>query len=114
MIAKTFSFIFGRNMPNIGLIGINITDDDFYHLAETGAQIEVDVANRRIRIGGRSFLFQLHSMELELVQNRGLAEAFRRYSGDVYEALTAKKDGGRVSKPAELEMDHTRLDGLQW
>ncbi|KAJ9131059.1 Aconitase [Pleurostoma richardsiae] len=49
VIAKSFAFIYARNQPNIGLLGITIKDDKFFDLAQTGADIEVDMAKSEHR-----------------------------------------------------------------
>jgi hypothetical protein len=43
VIAKSFTFIYGRNQANNGLLGIKIKDDRFYDLAREGESIEIDV-----------------------------------------------------------------------
>ncbi|OBR08003.1 Aconitase [Colletotrichum higginsianum IMI 349063] len=118
VIARSFSFIFGRNMPTIGLIGFVITDDEFYRLAGHGAEIEIDVQGRCVRVGGREFGFRLDDMELKLVENRGLAEAFRRHRKDVYDALcSGRGTSAEVPSPASLadvSMQRRKPEGLAW
>ncbi|WYZ36326.1 hypothetical protein EsH8_XII_000076 [Colletotrichum jinshuiense] len=118
VIARSFSFIFGRNMPTIGLIGFIITDDDFYRLADYGAEIEIDVQGRCVRVGDRVFAFRLDDMELKLVENKGLAEAFRRHRKDVYDALCYPKGAlTEVPSPASLadiSMQHKKTEELAW
>ncbi|KAL0941577.1 aconitase [Colletotrichum truncatum] len=118
VIARSFSFIFGRNMPTIGLVGFVITDEDFYRLADHGAKIEIDVKRRCATVGGRAFSFQLDDMELKLVENRGLAEAFRRHNKDVYDALCSAGDTSRVVKSpeslADFSKQHKTVEELAW
>ncbi|KAL3421013.1 aconitase [Phlyctema vagabunda] len=79
VIAKTFAFIYGRNQPNIGLLGIIITDDDFYARATDNAEIEVNLAGRTVTVGGKEFKFQLDDMEIKLINNKGLGGAYRLF-----------------------------------
>lgn len=102
IIAKSFSFIFGRNAPTIGLLAISITEDEFYHLARTGEEIRIDVEARSVRIAGKAFGFNLDEMELKLIENGGLPESFRSFGQDVFAALCRKKEP--VSLPALADM----------
>ncbi|PVH95116.1 aconitase [Periconia macrospinosa] len=90
VIAKTFSFIFGRNAPTIGLLAITILDDEFYRLAQTGVEIRIDVSGRMVHLQGGAFPFSLDEMEVKLIQNRGLPESFRKFGNRVFEMLCRK------------------------
>ncbi|KAF9690425.1 hypothetical protein EKO04_011558 [Ascochyta lentis] len=87
VIAKTFSFIFGRNAPTIGLLALTIQEEEFYELAQTGAEICVNVGSRLVHIRGKAFPFSLDEMEVKLIQNRGLPESFRKFGNSVFEML---------------------------
>ncbi|KAK1573053.1 aconitase [Colletotrichum navitas] len=118
VIARSFSFIFGRNIPSIGLIGFIINDEDFYRLADHGTEIEIDVQGRCVRVGDRAFTFRLDDIELKLVENRGLAEAFRRHRKDVYDALCSP-EGVLTEVPspatlADISMQHKKTEELAW
>ncbi|KDN70973.1 putative aconitase [Colletotrichum sublineola] len=118
VIARSFSFIFGRNMPSIGLIGFIITDDEFYRMTNHGADIQIDVQGRCVKVGGKEFGFRLDDMELRLVENQGLAEAFRRHRKDVYDTLCCGK-GASVELPspaslADVSMERRKPEELAW
>ncbi len=87
VIARSFSFIYGRNQPTIGLLGINIDDDDFYELVQTGTDIEINIPERLVKVGTRSFSFVLDEMELALIKSQGLAAAYKRFGKNVLQAL---------------------------
>ena len=110
-MARSYSFIYGRNQPTIALLGIIIDDDDFYLQVETGVEIEVDVSNRIVRVSGRDFTFALKEMELSLIRNQGLAQAFLKHGNEVFAALCG---GEKKPKTQETNMKSVdaHLEGL--
>lgn len=90
MIARTFAFIYGRNQPNIGLLGIIITEEEFYTRAIDNADIEIDLCARAVTVDGQTFRFALDDMELKLIHNKGLSGAYRLFG----KALFGKMCGG--------------------
>ncbi|PIG90111.1 aconitase family protein [Aspergillus arachidicola] len=65
VIAKSFAFIFQRNMPNLGLLGITMPEKSFHTAVEDGAEIAIDFNDSIIYIDGRAFRFNLSPMERE-------------------------------------------------
>nr|WOZ30804.1 McfD [Coleophoma empetri]BAN91491.1 putative 3-isopropylmalate dehydratase [Coleophoma empetri] len=104
VIAKSFSFIYGRNQPNIGLLGINIVDEDFYELAKTGSDIKIDIPGRVVQIEGQSFSFVLDDMELALIKSRGLASAYKTFGKNVFASLCGADTTLKVSELADLKL----------
>uniref|UniRef100_C9K7B9 Aconitase AMT8 n=1 Tax=Alternaria alternata TaxID=5599 RepID=AMT8_ALTAL len=90
VIARSFAFIFGRNMPNIGMLAIVLTDEAFYKAAQQGENIEVDVEGRVVHVAGQTFPFSLDDMELQLIRNRGLAASYQKLGSKVFAALCQK------------------------
>nr|QIW91870.1 HtyD [Phialomyces arenicola] len=109
VIAKSFSFIYGRNQPTIGLLGINISDDSFYDAAQTGTGIEIDLPGRLVKVGGQSFAFILDDMELSLIKSRGLAAAYKKFGKDVFQSLC--DDDHRTNMVYELADVKLRAHG---
>lgn len=105
-------------MPSIGLLGFVVADEDFYRLADHGAEIEIDVRGRCVRAAGRRFSFRLDDMELRLVESKGLAEAFRRYREGVYDALCSsegtRSKGPSTASLAEVSMQREGAGELDW
>lgn len=53
MIARSFAFIFQRNMPNLGLLGFTMHDQEFFFEASTeGKENSVDFDTGTIRLDG--------------------------------------------------------------
>jgi len=95
VIAKSFSFIFGRNLLSLDLFGINITDDRFYELAEEDGEVEIDVPGRRARVKGESFPFQLSSIQEEIYKQGGVVSMYKKYGKLLFTELTkAAAKGG--------------------
>lgn len=113
MIARSFSFIYGRNQPTIGLLGFTITDDDFYVSAQTGAEIEINLPGRLVTVGGRSYPFVLDEMELALIQQRGLAAAYKKFGRTVFQSLCDEQSTEMVPASQLAEM-HLGAVGKIW
>ena len=112
VIAKSFSFIFGRNLPALGLLGITITSKDFYDTSQDGMDITVDLDRQFVSVGGKNFAFELSQMERELHESGGITSAFHKYGSKLFEVMCAPEalsinamvaGGGScgVSKPIE-------------
>jgi len=111
VIARSFAFIYARNQPNLGMLGITMEDEEFFELAKDGAEIEVDVDGRVIRIGGREFKFNLSELEIQLLQQGGISAAFARWGKKILEKMTASKP----STTGEVTMERSKQDDeLQW
>ena len=110
IIARSFAFIYARNQPNLGLLGIVMDDEEFYRLAKDGANIVVDVDDRIIRIGGKDFSFTLSDLEVKLWQQGGMSRAFAKWGKQMLEQVTAppRAKGGIVGLVPETG------DELRW
>ncbi|KAJ5964340.1 aconitase iron-sulfur domain-containing protein [Penicillium vulpinum] len=104
VIARSFSFIYGRNQPTIGLLGLTITDDDFYASTQTGVDIEINLPRRLVTVGGRSYSFVLDEMELALIQQRGLAAAYKKFGKAVFQSLCDERLSETMSASELAEM----------
>jgi 3-isopropylmalate dehydratase small subunit len=111
VIAKSYSFIYARNQPALGLLGIIMNDEEFYVLAKDALEISVDVDARTITLAGREFPFTLSELEIKLWQQGGMTAAFRAWGSGILEKLT----GGSkpVRKQAVMEKP-VQDEELQW
>jgi 3-isopropylmalate dehydratase small subunit len=107
VIAKSFAFIYARNQPNLGLLGVTIADEEFHSLAKDGEEVEVDVTNCKVRCGGKSFGFQLSDMEKQLIAAGGLTEAFQKFGKQLFNVMCQPKS--KIAKPMM-----TGQEGLQF
>ncbi|KAK5996401.1 Putative aconitate hydratase [Cladobotryum mycophilum] len=87
VIAESFAFIYGRNQPSLGLLGICIDDQAFYTAATDGVDIDVNLNTRRVHVAGREFPFQLSDMEIELVELGGITPAFTKFGKEVFDMI---------------------------
>ena len=120
VIAKSFAFIYGRNQPNLGLLGITMTDARFFDAAQDGKGIRVDVENGVVEVEGteEKFGFELSRMERQLNECGGLTEAFRKWGKGLWETLCAEKPGSKSRKKGggkgvEVPVQEGKED-LQW
>lgn len=112
VIAKSFAFIYGRNQPNLGLLGITITDESFYEAAVDGASIEIDLDRFRVRIGEAEWRFEFSLMEKELIRAGGLSNAFQKFGSRLFEVMCAPKVVESGSGVQDESCGNTK--GLEW
>lgn len=93
VIARSFAFIYSRNQPSLGLLGITIADEAFYDAARDGEAIEVDLDQNVAIVGGREFPFELSQMEKSLTSLGGVAPAFNKFGKKIFDALTSGSRG---------------------
>ena len=114
MIAKSFAFIYARNQPNLGLLGIAISDESFYEAAKDGVEVIIDLARFVVRVDGveQEWAFQLSSMERELIEVGGLNSAFKKFGKRLFNVMCAPKG----SAPSVAQKDETcgTVGELQW
>jgi aconitate hydratase/homoaconitate hydratase len=90
IVAKSFAFIHKRNLVNEALPFLVVQDAEFYALAGEGEEIEVDLAQGRVRVAGRSFVAEAPSKIIQaLVGEGGIVPAIQRHGTTVFEKLTA-------------------------
>lgn len=100
----------------MGMLGIVIQDEDFYALAAHDQGIEVNVANRKIRVADREFPFALDEMELRLIENDGLAASLDHAGSAVFAALCRSETNAinsRASDGSSSSCGSSQGD-LQW
>ncbi|KAJ1914018.1 hypothetical protein H4219_004964 [Mycoemilia scoparia] len=119
VIAKSFAFIYARNQPNMALLGITLTDEKFYELAQEGAEVSIDVKNRVIRCGGEEFKFGLSLMEERLISGGGVTKMYEKYGKSVFRAAIAENpdafvSGGCGSAAAGACGDSKTQEQLAW
>ena len=98
VIAKSFSFIFGRNLLSFNLFGICLQDEAFYDLAVEGEAISVDVEHRVVVIEGREFPFHLSPIQEQIYRGGGVVSMYRSMGKHLFKALT-ERSAERVVMP---------------
>jgi homoaconitate hydratase len=87
VIARSYAFIYARNQANNGLLGIRLDDDEFYDLAQEGAQVSVDLAHKVIKCQGKQFEFDLDPIEEALLCAGGLLKVYEQYGTALFRQL---------------------------
>ena len=105
VIAKSFAFIFARNLPSLGLWGFTIpVESDFwdqvYKDEMNEREIEVDLVGRKVKVnleeeGWKEWEFELSEMEYQLTMNKGVTESFNRLGRGIWAGMM--KDGEKTS-----------------
>ncbi|KAL1920930.1 uncharacterized protein VTP21DRAFT_11565 [Calcarisporiella thermophila] len=89
VIARSYAYIYGRNQPNMALLGITVTDDEFYKLAQEGSSVTINVPKRTVSVEGREFPFHLSHMEEQLIRGGGVTAMFKKYGNKLFRVATA-------------------------
>ena len=117
MIARSFAFIYGRNQPSLGLLGIIMTDENFYTVALDGASIEINIPGRKIIVDGdQTFNFRMAEMEWRLTVNRGLTAAYKKFGNAIWAKMTEPNTMSRSAVEESVSTDQVNEsdDRLQW
>lgn len=99
VIAKSFAFIYGRNQPNLGLLGFELSDKRFWAQVQSEKQINIDLDRTVLYLEvepgvWESFPFQLSQMQRRLMDCGGAEKAFSRYGKGLWQALTSQTSQG--------------------
>lgn len=87
VIAESFAFIYSRNQPSLGLVGIIMTDPSFYQLAVDGADISIDLEANKLQIGDQEFAFEFSQMERKLMELGGITQAFHKHGKKLFQTM---------------------------
>ncbi len=89
IVARSYAFIHKRNLVNEALPFLVVHDAEFYGLASEGEEIEVDLAQGRVRVAGRSFAAEAPSKIIQaLIGEGGIVPAIQHHGTAVFEKLT--------------------------
>ncbi|KAK7926607.1 hypothetical protein PG985_003605 [Apiospora marii] len=125
VIARSFAFIYSRNQPSLGLLGIVVGDPAFYEAVDQGGEdveVEIDLMENVVRLGGdggsandsdgsgKEFPFELSQMEKRLTELGGVAPAFNKFGKQIFDALTSGSRGVQKS----LKEAHAAGSSLAW
>ena len=100
VIARSFAFIYSRNQPSLGLLGIVLNDEEFFEIAQDNVNVTIDVSKRFVEVttssvGRRRFPFDLSETEYRLTMNDGISAAYRRYRSDLWFELTKRQNNSQ-------------------
>lgn len=90
VIAKSYAYIYGRNQPNMALLGVIVKDERFYELAQEGVQIELNKQTRMVNVGSESFKFELTLMEQVLIEGGGVTDLYKKYGRSLFRKAIEK------------------------
>jgi 3-isopropylmalate dehydratase small subunit len=94
------------------LLGITISDEEFYEVAVEGREISIDLERRRVTVDGKEWEFRLSQMEQKLIETGGITAAFRKFGKRLFEVLCKGMEGGE--KPLVGEAGCESIKDLQW
>ncbi|KAK5219258.1 hypothetical protein LTR72_008440 [Exophiala xenobiotica] len=115
VLARSFAFIYGRNQPSLGLLGMTVSDNAFFEVAKEGEDITIDIPSRTVTVEGQTFPFNLSEMEYNLTVNDGMAKSFRRYGKAIWKNFTGSTTGRKSISRALEEGDSVKKDRkMEW
>ncbi|KAH8812090.1 3-isopropylmalate dehydratase [Xylogone sp. PMI_703] len=112
VIAKSYAFIYRRNQANNGLLGIKLEDEEFYKLAQEGAEITINVKEREITCGGKVFPFRLDQIEEELLSSGGLLQVYDKFGTQLFKKL--QEASSKISKKIPIPSSSSGTKPLDW
>lgn len=98
-------------MPNLGLLGITLKDQNFFNTVSDGAHLCIDFNERVIKVGDQKFLFELSKMERELFEHGGIESAFLRFGKQLFEVMTSSS---KVTNAPRENLPPGQGSELQW
>lgn len=110
VIARSFAFIYGRNQPSLGLLGIVMSDEDFFEAATEGQDVSIDIPTRTIQVAGKEFNFKMAEMEYRLTMNKGITAAYKRFGKAIWEKLTEGDTESMVEEDTEGKTTDKRME----
>ena len=121
VIAKGYAFIYSRNLLTLDLLGIIISDEQFYALAQEGAEVDIDVDGQQVRVGGQAFPFELSPIQQQIYRQGGVIQMYKESGPQLFKQLAdvAKKGsaggcgsgGGKGGCAPVQDPAHADLDG---
>jgi 3-isopropylmalate dehydratase small subunit len=90
VIAKSYAYIYGRNQPNMALLGVIVKDSKFYELALEDSQVELDIPNRIVIVGSETFSFILDPMEEMLISGGGVTSLYSNFGSNIFRKTIEK------------------------
>lgn len=118
VIAQSFAFIYSRNQPNLGLLGITIPDPGFHARCADGAAIAIDLDAQHVELDGTRYPFRLSAMERQLIASGGITAAYQKFGRKLFEVMCAAKPVGGAVRAVALGEDEggngAAAAKLQW
>jgi homoaconitate hydratase len=87
IIAKSFSFIFYRNLLTLNMLGVIIKDEEFYNNLTEMTQIQVNVQDRKVIVDNKQYLFTMSSIEETIYENGGVIGLYKKYKDKGFSEL---------------------------
>ena len=87
IIAKSFSFIFYRNLLTLNMLGIIIKDEQFYNNLTEDCEISVDVGKRVVIVGENQYSFSMTAIEETIYENGGVIGLYSRFKDKGFSEL---------------------------
>jgi 3-isopropylmalate dehydratase small subunit len=87
IIAKSFSFIFYRNLLTLNMLGVIIKDENFYNNLTEMSQIQVNVEKRKVIVNNKQYPFTMSSIEETIYENGGVIGLYEKYKGKGFSEL---------------------------
>ncbi|KDO31376.1 hypothetical protein SPRG_03993 [Saprolegnia parasitica CBS 223.65] len=97
VIAKSFGYIFSRNVQNFALVGIQVTDEAFYAAVQPETPIRIEMKGRTIHVGDQVFRFNMSLFEERLLAGGGIMPLYRKFGNRLFRVAVDSSDDDGAS-----------------
>ena len=87
IIAKSFSFIFYRNLLTLNMLGIIIKDENFYNNLNDNSIIDINVSERKVILDNKEYPFTMTDIEETIYENGGVIGLYEKYKDNGFREL---------------------------
>jgi homoaconitate hydratase len=112
VIARSYAFIYGRNQANNGLLGIRLNNDEFYGLAQEGADVTVDIEKKVVTCLTKEFPFDLDPIEEALFRAGGLLNVDNRFGTALFRQLQSTAIRSSDKKNGLVDSLHPTISSI--
>ncbi len=88
IIAKSFSFIYYRNLLTHSLRGIIIKDQKFYDNIKENSEIKIRVKEGKVILDNVEYPYKSSMIEEKIYDNNGVIGLYEKYKDDAFDVLT--------------------------
>lgn len=88
VIAKSFAYIHYRNLANMGIPFVSVSDEDFFKSVNEGSKVEINFDSGEISVEGKTFKFdKIANTISSILTGDGIVNLYKKYGQEVFSHL---------------------------
>lgn len=88
VIAKSFAYIHYRNLANMGIPFVSVSDEDFFKTVNEGSKVEINFDSGEISVEGKFFKFdRIANTISSILTGDGIVNLYKKYGQEVFSHL---------------------------